>query len=269
MTPLSDDAVALSLSQFGEAWRVICSPSPNYALEADEGIEYIFSGIPIGFFNIALITHRGVTSEELAAYARRACAWVPTESVPWFLVVTHETLAVGVDAVSILDGCGFGTVMPLTGMVAHQIAPATRGIADLQLTVPQDDADLAAILDVNALAYGTGLDEGKPIVGTRSFWEGHVPVLGSVGGKVASCAAVLMVHGHRYVALVATDPATQRRGYAEATMRHALETAARIHGDVPTVLHATAAGRPIYERMGYAAISNHTLFMQKKFLGAH
>ena len=49
-------------------------------------------------------------------------------------------------------------------------------------------------------------------------------------------------------------------------MRQALENAARVHGETPTVLHATDAGRPIYERMGYESISTHTLFMEKRFL---
>jgi len=71
------------------------------------------------------------------------------------------------------------------------------------------------------------------------------------------------------VALVATDPAFQRRGYAEAAMRHALAVAAQRHGAGPTVLHATDAGRPIYARMGYATIATHTTFIDKRFLGAH
>ena len=71
------------------------------------------------------------------------------------------------------------------------------------------------------------------------------------------------------VALVATAPAQRRRGYAEAVMRRALEVAASTHGDCPTVLHATDAGRPIYARMGYAPISTHTLFMDAALLSAH
>jgi predicted acetyltransferase len=76
-----------------------------------------------------------------------------------------------------------------------------------------------------------------------------------------------MVDGHRYVALVATEPGYQRRGFADAAMRRALENAARVHGETPTVLHASAAGRPVYERMGYASISTHTLLTEKRFLG--
>ena len=68
-------------------------------------------------------------------------------------------------------------------------------------------------------------------------------MLGRIGDTPACCAAVMMVDGYRYVALVATDPAHQRRGYAEAAMRTALDVAAREHGDA----HDGAAryrGRP-------------------------
>ena len=79
----------------------------------------------------------------------------------------------------------------------------------------------------------------------------------------------MMVDGIRYVALVATNPDHQRRGYAEAAMRRALEMAAAVHSDALTVLHATEAGRPIYERMGYRPIARHTLYMEKRFLVGH
>jgi predicted GNAT family acetyltransferase len=78
-----------------------------------------------------------------------------------------------------------------------------------------------------------------------------------------------MVDGVRYVALVATEPAQQRRGFAEAAMRLALDVAAREHGERTSVLHATEAGRPIYQRMGYRTISSHTICMEKRFFEGH
>ncbi len=52
-------------------------------------------------------------------------------------------------------------------------------------------------------------------------------------------------------------------------MRRALELAATTHGERPTILHATDAGRPVYERMGYTPMSSHTIFLEKKFLAGH
>ena len=264
-----NDDVDLSIRQFSLAWQVMTAGSRGYTMEAAEGIEYIFSGLPIGFFNAALLTGRDVSNDRLRSHGAAACAWASGRNVPWLFVVTHEALATGVDAAASLDGSGLAPMMPLTGMLARRISPASRVPKDLELTVPHDDDGCSALLDVNSAAYGMDLDAGKAVIGTRSFWEDHVPVVGWTGGKPASGAAVMMVDGHRYVALVATDRAHQRRGYAEAAMRRALEVAGQRHGEGPSFLHATDAGRPIYERMGYATVATHALFMEKRFLEGH
>lgn len=264
-----NDGVDLSIRQFSEAWRLMCTGGAGYTLAAREGIEYIFSGLPIAFFNVALLTGRDVSGDALTSHGHDACVWASGRNVPWLFVVTHEALETGIDAAAVLDGCELAPMMPLTGMLAQQVAPVAQIPDGLQLTVPQDDVSCSALLDVNSVAYGMELEAGKEMIGKQSFWTHHVPVLGLVGGEPASSAAVMMVDGYRYVALVATDPAHQRRGYAEAAMRHALEVAAQVHGGRPSVLHATDAGRPIYQRMGYATIATHTVFMEKKFLAGH
>jgi GNAT superfamily N-acetyltransferase len=185
------------------------------------------------------------------------------------LVVTHEALTTGTDAPAALAASGLVPLMPLTGMIAHHLAKSTTVPSGLQLVRPQDNDGCSAILDVNSLAYGMDLGVAKGMLGTHSFWTNHFPALGLAEGRPASAAAVMMVDGYRYVALVATDPARQRRGYGEAVMRHALEMSASAHADAPTTLHATDAGRPIYERMGYSPIALHTVFIEQRFLSGH
>ena len=264
-----NDHVDLSIRQFTEAWRIMCTGAPGHTATAIDGIQYIFSGCPVPFFNVAILTERGLSSDALKSRGKRACAWASSTGVPWLFIVTHEALEPGTDAASVLDGCGLGPMMPMTGMLAQQVASIASVPDGLELTVPEDDGGCSAILDVNALAYGMDLEAGKDLIGKRSFWTDHFPVLGLTGGKSACSAAVLMVDGYRYVALVATDPGQQRRGYADAAMRRALELSAGVHGERPTVLHATDAGRPIYQRMGYGTISTHTIFMEKAFLSGH
>ena len=269
MTTAVNDSVALSIKHFVDAWRLMCAGAPGSAEEAAHGVRFVFSGIPIPFFNVALVTDGNVAAAPLSTAAERACQWASKRGVPWLFVVTHETLVPGTDAAAALDSCGMVPLMPLTGMIAQHVAPPSNMPAELQLMRPQDDRECSAIVDVNGLAYGMDLAAAKEILGKHTFWSGHFPALGLADGTPACAAAVMMVDGYRYVALVATDPARQRRGYGELVMRHALELSALVHGHVPTTLHATEAGRSIYARMGYVPIAAHTVFIEKKFLAGH
>ena len=263
------DDIDLTTTQLVGAWRAMCGEAAGYQHRVADGVEYVFSGLPIAFFNVAMVTGREVTAEALRDAGRSATAWAALQQVPWMFVVTHETLGPGVDATQALDAAGLAPMMPLTGMRAAEISGAPSPPAGLRLEVPQDDDRCADLLNVNALAYGMDLEAGQSLMAKRSFWASHVPVVGSVDGKAVCTGAVLMIDGYRYVALVATDPAHQRRGYADAVMRHALKVANEVHGPHPTMLHATEAGRPIYERMGYEAIARHTVFLEKRFLEGH
>jgi hypothetical protein len=117
----------------------------------DNGVEYIFSGRPIAFFNVAIPVERGISADRLKSHGNAASAWAASQGVPWLLVVTHEALEAGTNADAVLDGCGMAPLMPLTGMIAQQVSANTRLPDGLQLTVPRDDVGCAAILDVNGV----------------------------------------------------------------------------------------------------------------------
>jgi GNAT superfamily N-acetyltransferase len=263
------DGVALSISQFLHAWRVFGDAHTGSRLEHAAGVEFVFTGLPIPFFNVAIPTGRELSAASLESQARAAAAWALDKGAPWLFIVTHETIEPGANVAALLDGCGLVPLLPMTGMVARHVRPSARVVDGVQLEVPQDDAGCAAIIDVNSAAYGMDLAACKPAFGTTRFWSSHIGVLGRADGTPATSAAVMMVDGHRYVALVATDPAFRQRGFAEAAMRRALDVAAQRHGELPTFLHATDAGRPIYARMGYETLATHTCFIDKRFMAGH
>jgi hypothetical protein len=262
------DQVDLSISQFVNAWRLMCRDATAYEEHEEDGLLLIFTGLPVPFFNVGLLTARGISADRLRSLGNRACAWASERPVPWLFVVTHDALDADVDPAAVLGSCGLASLMPLTGMRAEHVGEP-HDPPGLHLTVPRDDASCCTVVDVNTAAYGMDLDAGKALLGRAEFWKGHFPVVGHADGAPAATAAVLMVDGIRYVALVATVPGQQRRGFGDAAMRLALQLAADVHGQKPTVLHATEAGRPVYERMGYEAISRHTAYMPKAFLGEH
>jgi len=269
MSLIVHDDVDLSIRQFSQAWRLMCGGAPAGSLAGGEDVEYVFSGLPIPFFNVAILTARGIPADQLKAYAREACGWASDKGVPWMFLLTHEALGPDYDAAAVLDDCQLAPAMPLTGMLAERLTLPANAPSGLELSVPVDDTGCSAILDVNGAAYGMDFGPAKELIGMSSFWANHFPVIGAVRGTPAVTASVLMTDSCRYVALVATDPTQQRRGLADAAMRRALELSGAVYGERPTVLHATDAGRPVYERMGYRTISKHTVFMDKRFLTEH
>ena len=134
-----NDDVTLSIRQMDGAWRLMCGGGPNPVVAASEGIQYIFSGLPLGFFNLAMLTESKLSADVLRSRAREACSWAAARSVPWLFMVTHELLDSGVDAIATLDACGLSVVMPLTGMLTAGTVAAAPGVPGLELTVPQDD----------------------------------------------------------------------------------------------------------------------------------
>jgi len=266
---MTTDLVSLSIQQFSEAWRLMCFEAPGSTRHDDDGLQCIFSGVPVAFFNVGLVMDRSLSGAALEARGQQAVAFASGKDVPWLFIITSEALEPGVDAAAVLEAQGLAPIMTLTGMLADRVGPNSRTPDGLDLTRPPDEPSCSALLDVNSAAYAMDLGPAKSLMGQPEFWAPHFPVLGLAGGAPACTSAVMMVDGYRYVALVATDPAHQRRGYADAAMRQSLEDAARVHGEVPTFLHATDAGRPVYERMGYRAVSTHTVFLEKRFLEGH
>ena len=263
------DGAALSISQFLDAWRIFGRACPGSRIESADGVDYIFTGLPIAFFNVAVLTSGQLSSRALDASARGAAQWASDKGAPWLFVVTNDNLEPGVDANALLDACGLMPLLPLTGMAARRIGPVASVPSGLQLEVPEDDGGCCDAIDVNSAAYGMDLTASKPAFGRGSFWADQLLVVGRAGGAPVTSAAVLLAGGHRYVALVATQPGQQKKGFAEAAMRHALSVAADKFGERPSFLHATDAGKPIYARMGYEPVATHTCFIDKRLLAGH
>jgi GNAT superfamily N-acetyltransferase len=264
-----EDKLSLSIAQFKQAWQIVCTATPNHVKASLPGMELLLSRLPIPFFNMAFLMESVESATALRKLGTDACAFAADYGVPWFLVVTHEALSQGIDAAVILKECGLAPLVNTTGMFAGDVASLAQAPDGLDLIVPGDDDSSAAIMTVNGAAYGMDIQPAIEDLGSHKFWKNHFAVVGKNSAKPVTCSTVMMVDGYRYVAFVATLPDHQRNGYAEAAMRRSLDLAAEAAGRRPTVLHATDAGRPVYERMGYVPISTHTLFMQEKFLSGH
>jgi GNAT superfamily N-acetyltransferase len=90
------------------------------------------------------------------------------------------------------------------------------------------------------------------LVKEHSLWhERAYGFVGYAGDKAVSTATAIINESCLFLFLVATMPEARRKGYGEAVVRLALQTAYEATGISRTVLHATEAGYPLYLRLGY------------------
>jgi GNAT superfamily N-acetyltransferase len=121
------------------------------------------------------------------------------------------------------------------------------------------EADIDAADAIQAAAYGTGGRAALMRLYLKLQPDGWI--IASADGVPAGFAGIVSYGLVAYVGLVSVLPAMQRRGIGQAMMVHLLEWA-RAHGGPAIVLDASAAGAPIYERLGFVDDEKTLVFVR-------
>jgi GNAT superfamily N-acetyltransferase len=197
---------------------------------------------------------------------RSAMQWASGRGVPWFAAFNSGWFSNERQGrpEEIAGELGLAPQIVLKGMIADELAPANRPAPELEYRPAVDAETRRAMVEINWQAYGMPPGGGTMGLDAEAIWtKPAYGVVGYVDGKPISCSATFLVDGCRYVGWVATLPEHQRKGYGEAVMRRSLDEVAKDHGSGRTVLHATPAGFPVYERMGYRTVCEYTLYGSK------
>ena len=139
------------------------------------------------------------------------------------------------------------------GMVTDVLLDPVRPLPALDLRVVGTAALREAVGDINAAGYAMPAELFRPVTGLPELWKDMIGVVGLADGIPVATASVALIDEIAYVALVATHPDHQRQGVrGSGDAPCARRVRARPGAPQRTVLHATAAGQPVYRRMGYA-----------------
>lgn len=232
--------------------------------EIGRGIGVTWCGAPMAFLNQFFLTCPVNQRPDLETRISRVFDFAEGRPQPWMLVLCREWLSKELleDVSALVAPKGLALSMELAGMVADDVTPSGRVTPELEFRRVQDRSTRFALADINSESYGIPLELGR-CMADEVFWKspemfGYVAYLGN---RPVAVAGAYPVKGCRYVAFVATVPDQRRKGYAEAVMRHALEECRRATGLTRTTLHATEAGRPVYEKMGYRTAGHFLVFM--------
>ncbi len=236
---------------FINAWRQMTGRLPSPRFEETGGVACCFSDVPNLFFNLWVQAKATNTSDELETLLAIARAKANTSNNPVGGIMREDWLPAGWEALA--PKYGFAPVLSMTGMEAEDLAPPRRPPAKVEIIRVADDVGARDLAALNAAAYKMPMELFE-CISTSAFWPADCyAYVGYVDGKPVSSSAALPVDNTVYIALVATAPSEQGKGYAETVMRHAVvqgQTAMRVKR---TTLHATDMGRPIYSAMGYAS----------------
>lgn len=239
---------------FQHAWTYFARQLPNGRTTRLPGLLLANGRSPLAFMNAALVTSPLADESELRSHVAHAARHFQADGVDWILVVANDLVpdALRGRLTEICADGGLHYMMPMYGMATDGLAPPVRPLPAIDLQAVDSDELRSAVGDLNAAGYAIPAEICRPVTGVPALWKDMVGAVGLVDGMPVATASVATVDDIAYVALVATSPEHQRKGYAEAVMRHALSLAEERWGPQRTVLHATAAGRPVYARMGYA-----------------
>ncbi|MFE8960113.1 GNAT family N-acetyltransferase [Streptomyces iakyrus] len=244
-----------SMEQLATVWRaMVLDRDPDADVRDLPGIAVRWADCRFAFWNCVTLTDVGADAGLLKERLDEAAGIMRSKSRAGFLWLFEDLLDDGARAAlgAAAEQAGLHYAFPGTGMAGDLLPVPDPVHPELTFVRVDDDDLLRAYADINARAYGFPLEDGRDGLAGSSWWKSGVfAYLGLRDGVPVTCAATVEADGRLFVVLVATDPAWERRGYGEAVTRKALYEGARATGLTRATLHATAAGAPVYPRIGF------------------
>jgi GNAT superfamily N-acetyltransferase len=250
------------VSLFVDAWKLMVGRMPQPTIREEHGIVSCFANVSLTLLNVSIVTRPAETSRELRALLDTAADHAEACTHPTSVLLREDWLPTG--WVYLVAEAGLSPMIPLTTMETEAVAPPVRALPKLDARRIADDAMARDLARLNALAYH--MPPGAfDCIGNVHLWRADsLAYVGYVGSKPVSCAAAFPVGGTVYIALVATLPEEQGKGYAEIVMRKALTEGQQTMRTTHTTLHASDRGRSLYRQMGYGIGSKMVILQRAK-----
>lgn len=231
-----------------DAWTLMVGRFPGHFIARGGGVAAIVGNVPLAFYNIVVLDRPVADVASLDRALSQARRHAEACDYPAMLARCGEWLPPGWEHAFAAAGLEHST--SVTGMATDLLQPPRRPIPlGLELRRVADVATATAVARLNAHAYGQPEHEVAFMENLRLWQPDSFGVVGYVEGLPVTTAAAFVIGNRVYIALVATEPGLDGRGYAEA----AIELARAAAGPKRLWLHASDAGRPLYAAMGFTA----------------
>ncbi len=226
---------------------------------AEDGGVWLWScGLPVADFNVAFPK---APVRDLDACLARAEAFFAPRDFPWRVTARRELAERHGPA---LVAAGFEEGERFPAMTLGPLPEPRRHPPGLEVREVAGPEDLARFQDTAFRGFGLPGELGGKFITEAFLALPHARMcLGLVDGEPVCTAAVVMSGELIGVYWVATLESHRGRGLGEAITWAAIEMGRR-RGGTWCCLQASALGRPVYERMGFATPTEYVRFERPK-----
>ncbi len=236
---------------------------PDGETRSEPGLVLISSGVEYSMFNAALLTEPVSAPAALRRCLERAEAYFSAKRLPWSLWLCTDWLR-GRAIASAERECfaaGMHFVTDLPGMSAETLEPPSHPLPRLEWHNVSNRETREDFTRIMCYAFGVPYSAARQIYECEGTWRGGLTgYIGYRDGVALTTSAVLTEAGVAGLYAVGTMPAHQRKGYAEAMLRIALDDCSRRTGVEASVLQSSVAGHTLYRRLGYRDITRYWVF---------
>jgi GNAT superfamily N-acetyltransferase len=228
-----------------------------------DGVSVASSGMAFHMFNAAFLSTPVDSGEDLERRIDLAAGLLGANDFRWAFWACEAKMggSAATAATRLFRRHGLVPALRHPGLACRRLAPPTRPTPGLEIRPVVDAAGRAAFAHVNAIAFRIPFEWCRELYDVEALWDGSFfGYVGFVGGDAVSTSATLVAADAVGVYAVATLPDHEHRGYGEAMTRHALALAGEKAGTELSILQATAAGLPLYRRMGYDVVTHFTVY---------
>jgi len=245
-----------------QSFRVIASSRHGGELRELRGVSIASAGVAFQMFNTAFLSSPVVSEAELEQRVLTPAVHFQARGLEWSYWVCQDWLAAkpARRVRKVFERLGLRHAVDLPGMIAESVRQPTRPLPELAVRRVDAGPTREAFCRIGSTCFHVPLPWFEEVFESPAVWERFASYVGYAGGEPVSTASVVASPGGLGVYNVATLPERQRCGYGEAVMRHALAEALREHGPQRVILQSTPAGLPLYERMGFRAVTRVSVY---------
>jgi len=247
------DLAAAVDANYWQSFKLLALACGGEVLER-EGMLAVSTGLPVAMLNIAFVKRPLANAQ---ASLEEAMHFYDEERLP-FVVRIREGVDLESETVSAALGMPYSDTVP--GMALYPVPAPPDSVQGLNIEWVSNSKQLNDYQRVAAEGFGMPLELVERLMGPAFLEvEGFESYLGTMDEEPVGVSSVFVDGAVAGVYNVATLPSHRRRGIGEAMTWRSVSHG-REAGCTVAVLEASAAGKPVYERMGFRVVAPYRTF---------